>query len=341
MHCTLLISDLLPPREFGEPDAKFRVASLAAMLARGDTVKRAPLTREAWLCDQFGVPAQHDRPLAAIMLKADGGEPGPYYWLYADPIQLRVDRNRLIIAGRAGDFTAAETRDLIAALNKHFTADGIEFCAPASSHWYLRTQHIPRLVTTPLAQALNRSVKHHLPHGDDALAWHRVMNEAQMILHTHPVNAAREARDAAVANSLWLWGGGTLPAIPPSRLTSTWGGGQVTQALAAAAGIAHADLPATGTAWLDRAAAGHHLVVIDALADALRAGDATAWRAQLTSLDAQWIRPLLTALRAKKINGLAMVACNHENLLATNITRADLWRCWRRARPLATYAGSA
>ncbi len=72
-------------------------------------------------------------------------------------------------------------------------------------------------------QALNRSVKHHLPQGADALAWHRVMNEAQMILHTHPVNVAREA------NGLYRrcqqypgYGvGGILPAMSPPPYTDT------------------------------------------------------------------------------------------------------------------------
>ena len=114
-HCTLLIPDLLPPQEFGaESYAGLKLASMEAMLARGNTTRHAALAREEWLCDRFGVPQQQDRPLAAIMLKADGGEPGQYYWLCADPIQLRVDRNRLIIAGRVEEFTAAETRELIA-----------------------------------------------------------------------------------------------------------------------------------------------------------------------------------------------------------------------------------
>ncbi len=154
------------------------------------------------------------------------------------------------------------------ALNRHFGADGIEFCAPAPSRWHLRARaRTPTLVTEPLAHALlNRSIKHHLPQGADALAWHRVTNEAQMILHTHPVNAAREARGELVANSVWLWGGGTLPARcirPP--YTSAWGGGHLTRALAVAAGIAHHDLPATGVQWLAATSGADHLVVIDQL----------------------------------------------------------------------------
>ena len=342
MHCTLLIPDLLLPRDFGsEPYAGLRLPALGAMLARGDTVMRPALAREEWLCDRFGVPAQQDRPLAALMLKADGGEPAHHYWLCAEPIQLRVDTHRLIVAGRAGDFTPEETRELIAALNQHFAEDDMIFFAPSPSRWYLRAPHTPRLTTTPLARALNRSVKHHLPQGDDALAWHRVMNEAQMILHDHPVTAAREARGAIAANSIWLWGGGTLPAALHAPYAGTWGGGYLVRALAAAAGIAHAELPAHGEAWLDGVADGRHLLAIDAPANALHASGAADWRAEIAALDDLWIRPLLAALRAKKLGGLGLIACNSGSLLETNLEPANLWRLWRRSRPLAAYAVDA
>ena len=342
MHCTLLIPDLLPPGEPGnDAYAGLRTPSLATLLARGNTVMRAALAHEEWLCDRFAVARQQDFPLAAILLKADGGEPEHDYWFCADPIQLRVDRNRLIIAGHAGDFTAAETRELITALNQHFAADNILFCAPTPSRWYLRCERTPQLVTTALTRAMNRSIKHHLPQGDDALAWHRVMNEAQMIMHTHPVTAARETRGAAAANSIWLSGGGTLPANSHSGYAAAWGGERLTNALAGAAGIAHHDLPAGGAAWLAAAPGGHHLLEFGALANALRAGDIAAWRAQIEALDQQWLRPLLDALRAKRIGGLTLAACNHESLLESTVAPADLWRFWRRARPLAAYAVSA
>jgi len=287
------------------------------------------------------VPQQQDRPVAPLMLKADGGEPGSHYWLCADPVQLRVDRNRLLIAGRTTDFSTAEALDLVAALNRHFAADGLEFCAPAPSRWYVRAAHTPRLVTTPLARALNRSVEHHLPAGDDAMVWHRVMNEAQMIMHTHPVSVEREARGGAVANSIWLWGGGTLPATSLPAFGAMWGGDLLAQALAAAAGVRHGDLPANGASWLEQAADSHHLLVIDALAAALRASDATAWRERLAAIDGQWIAPLLAALQTKRMTSLTLLACNDENLLETAISGRDLSRFWRRKRPLSAYAAKS
>jgi hypothetical protein len=286
----------------------------------------------------FGVPNEQDTPVAALMLDADGGDPQHYYWLCADPVHVRADRNRLVIAGRPTDIDAAEAREFTAALNQHFAADGIVFCAPSPLRWYLRVERAPQMVTTPLARALNRSVEHHLPQGIDALAWNRVINEAQMILHAHPANEAREARGASVANSVWLWGGGTLPAIAHPSYATVWSDDHLPRALAAAAGVAHHNLPRDGAAWLEVATGGDDMLVLDAPAHALRAGDLGAWREELVSLDRDWIAPLLAALRNKKISALTLVACNSDSLLEASLAPSALWRFWRRARPLAHYA---
>jgi len=339
MHCTLLIPDLLPPSDLGVgPFADLRVPNIRTLLARGEMVRRPPLASEDWLCEQFGVPTQPDGPLAALMLQAENGDPLHYYWLCAEPVQLRVDRNRLIVAARVADYTAAEANELVVTLNRHFNTDGLEFIAPTPSRWYARTARAPALTTTPLTQALNRSSTHHLPQGADALAWHGVMNEAQMILHTHPVNAEREVRGMAAANSIWLWGGGTLPAIFTTSFTTAWGGGPVLRALALAAGITHRNLPAS-SAELLAAADGHSLVALDAPADALRDGNLAAWHERVSAIDKEWVHPLLDALRAKTLERLNLVACNHDNLLETTVTRANLARFWRRPRLLASYAG--
>jgi hypothetical protein len=342
MQCTLLIPDLLLPRAIGaDPYSGLRLAAFGSVLARGTTAQRAPMAHEEWLCSAFGVARQQDMPIAAIMLNADGGDARHHYWLCADPIHLRADRSRLVITGRATDIGAAEADAMIAALNQHFTGDGIEFCAPAPQRWYLRSERAPRLTTTPVARAVNRSIEQNLPAGDDALAWHRVINEAQMILHAHPANAAREERGASIVNSIWLWGGGTLPAPTSARYANVWSRDGLPRALASAAGVTHQDLPASGAAWLASAAGDHHLLVIDGPANALHAADIPGWRNELARLDTDWIAPLLEALRAKRIDTLTLVACNSDNVLEATITRSDLWRFWRRNQPLSTYTGAA
>ena len=344
MHCTLLIPDLLLPRELGaEPYNELRTTALGTVLARGRTTSRAAVAYEEWVCNAFGVARQQDVPVAATLLGADGGDPRHHYWLCADPVHLRADRNRLVIAGRAEDIEAAEARDMIAALNQHFAPDGVEFHAPSPQRWYVGTERVPRLVTTPIARAVNRSVEPNLPQGADALAWHRVINEAQMILHAHPANAAREERGALVVNSIWLWGGGTLPAASPPPYAHVWSRDRLPRALAAATGVTHHDLPPNCAAWIAAAAIDHHhhLLVCNGPADALSRADVPAWRNEVAALDADWIEPLLAALRANKITTLTLVACNTDNLLEATLARSALWRFWRRAQSLSRYAAAA
>jgi hypothetical protein len=339
IDCTLLVLDLLLPHELGtEPYRNLRLAALEVLLARGNASSLPPLACEDWLCRSFGVPKQQDSPVAALMLNADGGDAQHYYWLCADPVEVRADRNRLVIAARPRDIEAAEALEFTTALNRHFADDGIVFVAPSPLRWYLRVEKTPQLVTTPLARALNRSVAPHLPQGADALAWHRVINEAQMILHAHPANAAREERGAPLANSVWLWGGGTLAALSRPPYATVWSDEHLPLALAAAAGVAHHELPRDGAAWVAAATGGDHLVVLDAAAQALRGGNLAAWREELVALDRDWIEPLLAALRAKTISTLTLVACNSDTLLEATLAPSGLRRFWRRARPLAGYA---
>ena len=342
MHCTLLIPDLLLPRELGsEPYHELRTTALDTMLARGTTTSRAPVAYEEWLCNSLGVAKQQDVPVAAALFSADGGDAGNHYWLCADPIHVRPDRSRLVFAGRVDDIEAAEAREMLAALNRHFAGDGLEFIAPSPRRWYVRTGRVPRLSTTPSAHAVNRSVEPNLPRGDDAMAWHRIMNEAQMILHAHPANAAREERGAMVVNSLWLWGGGIMPAPSGPVNTIVWSHDPLARALVAATRAIYYDLPPDCAAWLAAASGEDHLLVCDGPTTALREADIPAWRSEVAALDANWITPLLTALRANKIALLRLVGCNSGNLLETTITRSNLWRFWRRARPLASYAADA
>ena len=93
MHCTLLIPDLLLPRELGpEPYAGLRTAALATVLARGAVASSAAMPYEEWLCGKFGVARQQDFPVASLMLGADGGDPQRHAWLCADPVNLRASQ---------------------------------------------------------------------------------------------------------------------------------------------------------------------------------------------------------------------------------------------------------
>ena len=171
---------------------------------------------EAALCEAMGIARQQDWPLAPITLEADGRLAGDTYWLRADPVHLRVMRDRIVLTdNRALNLSPQEATALATAIGQHFG----EAFNPIPLHpqrWYVRFPYPPRLTTTPLSVATGRAIDPLLPQGDDALRFRTLLNELQMLLFTHPVNQAREARGGLSVNSLWLWGAAPNPLTPMS-----------------------------------------------------------------------------------------------------------------------------
>ena len=304
MQCTLLIPDLFWPRETAAGVLRgLELPALTKLLARAQAERHPALTVEAWLCGAFEVERQQDWPVAPLTLAIDGGEAGTSYWLRADPVHLKVERNRLLLVDNAlFDVTPEEAQTLAGLLNAHFAGFGLVFQARAPKRWYVSVPRAPQLVTRSPFEAAGKDVRQYLPSGADALAWHRMFNEAQMLLHEHAVNETREARGEPAVNSVWFWGGGTRPRARGGHFSAVWSDDALASALAAAADTdAHA-LPADGRSWLASTAPLErderpHLVVVDQLSTAMRYGDSDAWRIRAQGLEAQWLAPLATALR--------------------------------------------
>jgi hypothetical protein len=349
MHCHLLLPDLIwPGPDFPDLCRGLEVPALERLLAKGRRSVSAPLAAGqaadapavAWLCRQFGVEPQGDWPVAPFCLLADGGEPGAHHWLRADPVHLKLEGSRLLLAD-GGQFalTQQEAEALAASLNAHFSGAGLLFHPLRPQRWYLRLERAPALATTPLAQAAGRDIDALLPRGADAPGWHARLNEIQMLLHGHAVNAQREAAGELPINSVWLWGGGRLPEVPPARFNALWSSDPFAAGLAQAARIAAHALPADAAALLRAGAgAGVNLIVLDQLRAAAQYGDAHGWREQLARLERDWLAPLLQALRQERIGMLSLHAPGPAGTISVETTRGDLRRFWRRVRPLEALA---
>ena len=183
-----------------------------------------------------------------------------------------------------------------------------------------------------LDEALNRSVDHHLPRGTQAIAWHRVMNEAQMILHGHPVNEAREARGEAVANSIWLWGGGTAPPAGSASFERVWSNDLLARALARNADVTVYDLPDSADAMI--AEGGNALAVVTALRDA---NDLESWCAAIERCEQHWFAPCRKALQDGRMGSLTIVAPAEPQGRQFTIAASHRWRWWRRAKAISAH----
>jgi hypothetical protein len=339
MRCTLLVIDGWHPLDVAGGKMPLpALPALQTLLARGRGCRRDPATPESRLCEAFGVARQCDWPIAALTLALDGGQAGTACWLRADPVHLQAQRDRLVLVG-SGAFAIAhdEAVQLTDALNRQFAEDGMIFYPLYPDRWYLRLDQAPALVTTPLAEAAGRDIDSLLPRGADALTWHGRINEAQMLLSGHPVNEAREARGELSVNSIWPWGGGTAPQSLQRLFTRIWSDDVVARALAHATETPCAALPPSATHWLEQATPGDHLIVHDRLRGAAQYADHGGWLDAAAALDAEWFAPLLDAVKRRRLAELVLWLPGSVFSYSCTITPTDLWKVWRRARPLADY----
>ena len=334
MNCHLLIPDLFwhsGDEAYREPD----LPALRTLLARATTAQHSAQDMEEWLCRAFAVDKQQDWPVAALTLVADGGSPGNDYWLRADPVHLRVDRDQLILAdSRAFGIIQDEANRLTQTLNSHFNNAELVFQAKHPERWYLRLEKPPQLQTRALAEVADKNIDEFLPIGADSVYWHGVCNEIQMVLHTHPVNEAREAAGIPAVNSLWLWGGGRRSNIARKPFAHVWTNECLTKGLALASGTGISSLQQNAQAWLAQPhAPGVHLVVLDSLRGAAQYQDMERWMENIKELEARWFAPLFTALKRGELEELIISSGSWSFAISTR----DLWKLWRRGQPLAKY----
>jgi hypothetical protein len=332
MHCELIVPGL-----FAEASGT-RAASLELLLARGRTATAESKSVEAWLQEGFDLEGEA-LPAGALTLAASGGEPGEDCWGRADPVHLRLMRDRLIVVPSAAfALSSEEVEALLEALNRHF-AGRLSLKAVEPERWCARLDcHFAFDAASPLDVA-GRDVDLTLRIGGEAgRRWAKLLNEVQMLLHAHPVNLAREARGEPTVNSLWLWGVGAAPQVPPSRWQSVSANDPLALGLARLAGTRHRALPADAEAWLERAPEeGRHLVLLDALRAPLALGHSAAYRECIDALERQWFAPLLAALRGGRV-GMLTVHVPDSLDASFETIRGDLRRFWRRPKALEKYA---
>ncbi len=330
----IVIPDLFLPQQLAAYASKdLFLPALEKLLACS---QGAPLdidTLESWLCQQFGV---EELAIAPLTLQADGVQSADAYFLRADPVGISRQRDQVVLQADLA-LSEQEAAQLCASLNAHFATDGLRFLAPHPQRWYLQLDHIPAMETHALPQVVGADMHAHLPYGADALRWHGVLNEIQMLFYEHEVNLARERRGLAAGDGVWLWGGGKLPDKILRPYASVAGDSELAHAFAKSAGLpvlTHAVALPEGWTELD----GDLLLVCDGLRSALQGADIGRWRTVVQQFEKNIAAPLLAALAAGKIEQITLDALSEGASRRFVVTRTSLWKFWRRSRPLMHYA---
>ena len=296
----------------------------------------APATLDAVLAGFFEPlsSSAHPLPVASLTWLADTGESRSDYLLRVDPVHVRADQACLrLFEAATFSLQPDEAAALVEALNAFFAERGWELQAPHPQRWYLALPEIPDLRAVDPGEIGGEDINDRLPTGTDSRAWHALMNEAQMLLHNHPVNAAREARGELSVNSIWPWGGGVLPAKPATNVAQVITDLPVLNGLAQLAGVARRDLPGAIGELPGLLQDGLNLVVVDCLEKAARYGDVEAWSAGISQLEQAWCVPLLDLLKEHRLRSLDIYPVNGRRFA---LQRSQLRHFWKRPRPLTT-----
>lgn len=225
MHLVLPFAAALSPAA-GQALSTLQWPHLERLLARlmpshrdeGDELSLNP-PHERVLARAWGWPVGEDGllPFAARAARRDGltVQADDQGWALLSPAHWHVGTEQISLADPAAlGLDNALSRLLFDQLSPLFADDGWQLLWGAPSRWYARHPSLATLPSASLDRVIGRNVDLWLGSHVGARLVRRLQAEAQMLLHQHPLNEAREAEGLLPVNSFWLSGTGATPAGP-------------------------------------------------------------------------------------------------------------------------------
>lgn len=124
--------------------------------------------------------------------------------------------DRTMLDYSAGEITTAEAAELINFLKPRLDNEALTFYPGISyRHCLVAANGIIGHTLTPPHDISDRKIAAYLPQGERADLYLSLMKKSAELLKDHPVNLKRIKDGKNPANSIWLWGEGTKPALAP------------------------------------------------------------------------------------------------------------------------------
>lgn len=306
-HLTLWIPGLRPSQQFVSELGKLPkneipgIPNLNLILSRAKRTSASDVIEHDFILQQLSEHlAQQSRwPLAQWRLAVEHQSLSDtnLHWLCADPVYLHPDRaEALLFAHEELELELDEAWQLAELINLHYQDEPWELHIGSTHRWYLRLEQAYDIDTHALENVKGKNIFDYLPSGNDARYWQQCMNEMQMLLHSSDINQQREEKGLLPINSLWLWGYGDLPGVPPLHWQKIYSDDAVINGLGILSGSKVADLPddfeSTGPV------AGDVLVVMKQLKARLEQGDIFSWLDELQYLEKYWFESLVEKLKS-------------------------------------------
>lgn len=122
--------------------------------------------------------------------------------------------NKVMLDYSAGEISTAEAKELITYLKERFDSEKYRLHAGISyRHCLVIKDGKAGNRLTPPHDISDKPIKEHLPEGGYGQTFKEMMKASYGLLKDHPVNLKRIKEGKRPANSIWLWGEGTKPAL--------------------------------------------------------------------------------------------------------------------------------
>ncbi|HSY06158.1 MAG TPA: hypothetical protein VK803_09430 [Steroidobacteraceae bacterium] len=339
----IVIADLYAPP--GATAAALEAAALGARLPGIGTVARCgergrlAAGWRAWLAQWSGraeLAAVAPAWIAAACAPLSGASGA--LWI-ATPLHLQASLTRVHLEHRGLlRLPVAEAAALAADYERTLGGDGARLVALDSGDFLFSAADTPAVASAEPARFAG-AVLPALPGGAAAAALRRRVAEIEMWLHDHAVNRERAARGALTVSALWPWGAEGQSVQPQARMPQdtpaafgrdAWLGG-LWHLQGSAVRVQPLDLQEVLESDRERA-----VVVSEVAGESPRTeSDGHGVAGALARLDERLVAAAVEALRRGELGRLTLIV----NDVSVRLTRASLWRLWRRRRaPLAPFA---
>lgn len=314
---TLLVEDLQQLARVLPVESRY--PALERILARGEQ-RQVPCQSPNHLRYQlFSANSSGQLSVAALTHVDDCGEmpEAGSYWLRADPVTMRADMTQVYTTSCGfADLDEAERGEINRTVLDALRREGISASDCQNGHWCFALDAPLGFEFMPLHQALGLDVAEALPSSPEAVQWKRLLTEIQVDLHQGEVNSRRRASGLQEINSVWFWGGGTLPAVEETVFDSVFSNDPVSRGLAIASG--------SRLARQEQFSRQQGRVLVDwVMASADAAREAAALEQFVQSLLAESMRPG---------QGLTLLDGSGK---AWEMEKRSQWWFWKRSKPLS------
>lgn len=267
----------------------------------------------------LGMDSPAGLPLAQAFTRTEQQEPG--HLLLSQAIHLQAGlHSAVIVPVQNNQNNLQDINKIIKDLNDTFNVD-CDISAVAHGLFlvhltgFAAPTHYPHILSV-----LGKTANPYIEQSRQNLPWYQLLNEIQMFMHQHEVNAERTSRGLLPINSLWCWGAGVIPPGFTTRL-AWFCDDPILNQFARSLG-----LKTESCASIDRLDISENAAFIDLrLIEFLKTGVAAELDQLLLDIDRNLLKPLLETV-AKGRNHLILRAGYELDFELKPTARMKFWR---------------